>query len=111
MEGDIVVFLERDQDVTLGDTLWRLGRVTEIFESEGDRKIRSLKIEYKNASEETSRFTNRAARKVAILFREGELELTEILNDAARAGDQLFIRHMIRPGGPPTAATSGQPDL
>ena len=110
-EEDIVVYLEKDKDVTLGDTLWRLGRVVEVIESEGDRKVRSLKIEYKNATEDVFRTTYRSARKVAILFREGELELADILNEAARAADQLFIKHMRTPGGPPAGYTIGSPEI
>lgn len=108
---DIVVYLEKDKDVTLGDTLWRLGRIKEVIGSEGDRKTRSVLIEYKNAEEEGFRTTYRSARKVAILYREGELELLEEINDAARAGDKMLIKFMTVPGGPPPAETIGHPDL
>ena len=108
--GDIVVYLKQDKDVTLGDTLWRLGRIVEVIGSEGDGKVRSVKIEYSNPKEEVYRYTHRSARKVAILFREGELEMTEMLNAAARKGNQLFIKHMRMPGGPPLGYTQGKPE-
>jgi hypothetical protein len=109
--GDIVVFLQQDKEATLGDTLWRLGRVVEIFESTGDDKVRAVKIEYKNASQSVFQTTTRSVRKLAILFREGELEMTEALNEAAREGDRLFIQYSQYTGGRPRATTEGFIDL
>ena len=107
---DIVVFLKHDKEATLGDTLWKLGRIVEVVGSEGDGKVRSVRIEYKNPNEEVFRTTYRSVRKIAILFKEGDIELTDVLNEAARSGDQLFIQHMRRAGGPPPGYTLGAPE-
>ena len=83
--GDIVVFI-RDEAV-LGESLWKLGTIEELIPSKADGKIRAVMIEYKNPSEEKFRLTKRDVRKVAILYREGELELMEILNEASKTDD------------------------
>lgn len=52
-----------------------------------------LNIGYRNASETTLRETWRPTRKVAILFREGDLDMVEELNKAAKdATVSLYAR-------------------
>ena len=80
---DVVVYLERDKDATLGRTLWRLGRVMEVKTSK-DSGVRVATLGYKNAGEETWRTTIRPVRKMAIVYREGDLETVDELNAAAR---------------------------
>ena len=89
---DMVLYLQEDKEVTLGKTLWRMGRVFKIKIDEDTHK-RNLNIQYKNAKEKKFRYTWRTARKVAIIFREGDLELIDELNNAARdAAINLHIR-------------------
>ena len=86
--GDIVVFI-KDENV-LGDSLWRLGRICKLIPSAADGIVRSVVIEYRNATEKTFRETKRSIRKVAILYREGDLGLIETLNEAAREADRAL---------------------
>jgi len=88
-EGDIVIFQKDGAEQVLGEPIWRIGRVTNVEESASDGLVRALTIEYRNAAENVFRETRRAARKVAVLHREGDLELVEELNAAARAAERL----------------------
>ena len=85
--GDIAVFPKEDQEQKLGEPVWRLGRVVELEVSEKDQKVRAVSIEYRNPSEKTHRRTRRSARKIAILHKEGDLELVDELSAAARSSD------------------------
>ena len=90
--GDIVVYLQEDKEVTLGKTLWRLGRVAKVVTS-ADNGKRQLNIQYKNATEEKFRDTWRSTRKVAIIHREGDLEMLVELNKAAEeAAINMHVR-------------------
>ena len=90
--GDVVVFLEKDKEATLGKTLWKLGEILGTKLST-DTGVRMLNIGYRNASETTLRETWRPTRKVAILFREGDLDMVEELNKAAKdATVSLYAR-------------------
>ena len=80
---DVVIYLERDKDVTLGKTLWKLGKVIKTI-LDKDTGIRNVCIGYKNYKEKTWRETWRTARKMAIIFREGDLEIVDELNKAAK---------------------------
>ena len=51
--------------------------------------FRSAVIEYKHKDEKVYRTTNRAMRTVAVLHREGDLELTQQLSAASREADRL----------------------
>ncbi len=87
--GDIVVFTKDGSDQKLGEVVWNVGRVVEAQPSRVDGKVRQVKIEYKNSSEfrgnkAPTRTTNRAARSVARLAKEGELGLMQELAAAAR---------------------------
>ena len=83
--GDIVVFI-RDEAV-LGESLWKLGVIEKLIPSQADGKVRAVLISYRNPTELKNRVTKRDVRKMAILYREGELELMEILNEASKADD------------------------
>lgn len=91
---DIVVFI-RDEAV-LGESIWKLGIIEELIPSAADGKIRAVIISYRNPSELKNRTTKRDVRKMAILYREGELELLEILNEASKVDDiqaQVQLNH------------------
>ena len=88
--GDIVISLRADTDQTFGFPVWRTGRVREVEVSK-DGVIRSVVIEYKNSTETVFRTTRRSARTVAVLHREGDLELVEELNEAARRAQVQFL--------------------
>jgi hypothetical protein len=81
--GDRVVFLTCDKDVALGQSLWRLGRIVEVKVS-ADGAKRMLRIQYKHKKEKVFRDTWRTTRKIAIIHREGDLELIQELNSAAK---------------------------
>ena len=99
--GDIIVFLKADKEATLGRTIWRLGRIIKLKMS-GDGVCRSVDIEYQNSTEETRRTTYRSIRKIAILHREGDLELIERINAAQKKANQAMIIQMVR-------SSSGEP--
>lgn len=82
-EGDIVVFLKTGNEQVLGEPIWRIGRVCHVEVSK-DGRVRTVEIEYRNKSETVFRKTRRAARTVAVLFNEDDLDLAQELNAAAR---------------------------
>ena len=88
-EGDIVVFLKTGEEQALGDPIWRIGRVVNVEVSTQDGMVRTVTIQYKNATENKFRETRRSVRKLAVLHREEELELVQQLNAAARAAQRL----------------------
>jgi hypothetical protein len=90
--GDIVLFQKSGEEQTLGEPVWRVGRIVEVELSEKDAAVRAVTIEYKNSGENVFRNTRRAARTVAVLHREEELELVQELNRAAREGERLLVR-------------------
>ena len=89
--GDIVVFQKKAQEQVLGSPIWTLGRVVEISKSGGDGRVREVQIEYKNQDEKTWRTTHRAARSVAVLHREDDLDVMQGLNEAARAAEMTVL--------------------
>jgi len=89
--GDIVLFLKTGEEQTLGEPVWRLGRIREVEESERDAKVRSVVIEYKNLQEIEYRTTRRSARKVAVLYREEDLEMMQELDAAAGAAQRAIF--------------------
>ena len=89
MMGDIVVFQKNGDEQVLGQPVWRVGRIIEVEVDERDQRVRAVTREYKNAEENVFRTTKRAARKLAVLHKVGDLELVEELNEAARLSDQL----------------------
>ena len=88
--GDIVIFMKHDKEKNLGETVWKLGRITEVGDSsEGSQ--RKVVIQYKNVNEKDFRFTNRHVRSIAVLHQEGDLELIEILNEAAKQMNVMYL--------------------
>ena len=90
-EGDIVIFQKSGEEQVLGQPIWRIGRVVEAEVSPEDYLVRAVLIEYKNAQESVYRTTRRAARQVAVLHSEDDLEIVQELNMAARKADQLLL--------------------
>ena len=85
--GDLVIFIKEQ---TLGEPVWKMGRVREL-EISRDRFPRVAIVEYRNATENVYRTTRRSVRKIAVLHREGDLELVEQLNEAAKVANILFF--------------------
>jgi hypothetical protein len=103
--SDLVVFVKDGSDQKLGEVVWTVGRVVEAQPSCTDGKVRQVKIEYKNSSEfrnnkAPTRTTNRAARSVARLAKEGELGLMQELAAAARLSARLVGTGEDDPGPP-----------
>jgi hypothetical protein len=86
--GDIVIFQKKGQEQVLGSPIWAVGRVEEAAVSKSDGKVREIVIQYRNPGESKFRTTRRAARSVALLSREEDLDLMQELNAAARAADR-----------------------
>ena len=55
--------------------------------STADGQVREVEVEYKNASEKSWQSLHRAARAVAVLHKEEDLEVLQGLNAAARDAD------------------------
>ena len=89
--GDIVVFQKRGPEQAIGSPVWTIGRIVGTKKSAADGKVREVEVEYKNASEEVWRSTHRAARAVAVLHREEDLEVLQGLNAAAREADKAHV--------------------
>ena len=83
--GDICVFLQ-DRGESINNETWKLGRVTAAHAS-ADGLVRSVTLEYANASESKLRTTRRSVRRVAALFGEDEVFLVDKLNSAAKRAD------------------------
>ena len=88
--GDLIIFLKSDKDQTFGEPVWKMGRVKEL-ETSSDGLPRTAIVEYKNSTEAVFRTTRRSVRKIAVLHREGELELVEKLNEASRCSSVNYI--------------------
>ena len=84
------MFLRSDKEKKLGDPVWKIGRVVAVDDSR-DGLVRSVEIEYKNATEAVFRITRRSARTVAVLHREGVLDLVDELNAASKAANVMFL--------------------
>ena len=89
--GNIVVFQKRGPEQAIGSPVWTIGRIVNVTKSAADGRVREVEVEYKNASEKTWRVTHRAARAVAVLHREEDLEVLQGLNAAARDADRLHV--------------------
>ena len=88
--GDIVIFLREDNEKYMGTPPWRVGRVKELILSSDDN-CRAVIIEYKNSGEKVFRKTKRGVRRIAVLHRESELELVDMLNEASLAANLSFL--------------------
>ena len=86
----------RDEAV-LGESLWKLGMIDSLIPSKADGLIRAVMVRYRNPSEQTTRTTKRDVRKMAVIYREGELDLMQILNEASKVNDircQVQLQHL-----------------
>jgi hypothetical protein len=90
--GDIVVFQKKGQEQSLGSPIWTIGRVVKADPSPVDGKVRDITIEYKNLGETVFRTTHRAARSVAVLHKEGDLDLMQELSAASREANKAFFK-------------------
>ena len=86
--NDIVIFPKKGTEQVLGAPVWQIARVVNV-EQGSDGVIRTVTLEYRNANESTFRTTRRTVRDLAVIHREGELELLEELDLAARTADAL----------------------
>lgn len=82
-EGDIVIYLKSDAEHRLGDAVWRIARVLSVDVSE-DGLARSATLQYRNPGEKTFRTTRRSVRTVVVIHCEDELDLYQILEQAAQ---------------------------
>ena len=89
-EGDVVIFLKTDKEISLGGPVWRIGRIREVEKSK-DGVSRTVCIEYRNNSESTFRSTRRSIRKIAILHSENSIELVDQLNQAYKEQTIQFL--------------------
>ena len=89
--GDIVVFHKRGPEQAIESPVWTIGRIVSVKKSTADGQVREVDVEYKNASEKSWRSTHRAARAVAVLHREEDLEVLQGLNAAARDADKAHV--------------------
>ena len=86
-EGDIVIFLKSDAEHRLGDPVWRIARVLIVDVSE-DGLSRTATLEYRNPGEKAFRKTRRSVRTVVVVHRENELDLYQVLEQAAQEAIQ-----------------------
>jgi hypothetical protein len=89
--GDVVVFLRDGKESVLGQTPWRTGLIDEVHVSDRDGVCRSLTIKYKNHSESVFRYTKRSTRTVAIIHREGDIDLLGELSNASVSANKHFL--------------------
>ena len=87
-EGDIVIFL-RDED-SFSKPCWKIAKVKSLSKS-ADGKVRSVELEYKNASESSFRTTRRSVRKVALIHSEEDLDLIDKLNIASKSANLSYL--------------------
>ena len=90
--GDVVVFMKGGKEAELGQTPWRTGQVDEAPVS-GDGVCRQVTLKYKNHNESVYRYTKRSVRTMAILHREGELDLLGELSQANIDADKHYMIH------------------
>ena len=88
---DIFVFQKRGPVQAIESPVWTIGRIVSVKKSTADGQVREVEVEYKNASEKSWQSTHRAARAVAVLHREEDLEVLQGLNAAARDADKAHV--------------------
>ena len=91
-QGDIVIFTKQDKDQMLGEPVWSTGRIKAVEISAKDGLVRVVIIEYRNVQEKTLRTTRRSVRSIAVVHKEGVLELIQELNLAAGAANQDYMK-------------------
>ena len=89
--GDIVMILKNSDEVKLGDLMWRLARVREVETSHRDGLVRVATCEYRNNSETEMRTTRRSVRKLAVIYTEAELDISQELHIAASKADINYM--------------------
>ena len=98
-EGDIVLLPKDAQKGAVPpskwEPFWRVGRIQSISGST-DGLARRAVVEYKNPGEKVFRNTDRAVRSLAVIHHEGELEMMQEINRAARTADRLLLVRKIR---------------
>ena len=88
--GDIVIFVKEEQKY--GKPIWRTGRIVNLKDNPHGKY--SVEIEYKIGEDPRAmqlKTTWRATRSIAVLHREGEVELVDRLNEAAKSADINYI--------------------
>ena len=90
-EGDIVMILKNSDEVKLGDPMWRLARVKEVETSHRDGLVRVVTCEYRNSTETEFRTTRRSVRKLAVIYTEAELDISQELHIASCKADINFM--------------------
>jgi hypothetical protein len=88
---DIVVFQKRPEEQKLGTPIWSVSRVIQTVTGTIDGPMCEVIVEYKNASEKVYRTTRSAARSVATLFKEEDLDLTQKLSAASREATKALL--------------------
>ena len=79
-EGDIILFLKAESSI---NSTYQYGLVDSIQQSK-DGKIRKVKVKYKNANENTFRYTFRAVRELIVIHHVDEIGVMAELNNMAR---------------------------
>ena len=87
-EGDVVLF-DKSEGSFVGD--YQYGMVDSVKVGP-DSKIRAVTVKYQNASENVSRTTFRAVRKLVVIHRVDEIDLMEELGEAAIDVTAYFLR-------------------
>jgi hypothetical protein len=93
--GDIFGFQKRPEEQKISTPIWSINRVIQMVPATIDGLIHEVVVEYKNTSEKVFR-TRRAARSVATLSKEEDLDLTQKLSAASReATKELLMREPV----------------
>ena len=87
--GDVVLMLRRPKDMAVGEPIWKIGRVLTLSEGR-DGRSREAVVQYRNATEATFREVNLGVRQLVVLHHESELELVDVLNEAAAANNMVY---------------------
>ena len=81
--GDVIIYLKQEPEQHFGEAVWKIGRVV-IADPDEDGICRRITIEYRNPSEKVFRRTERAVRSVAVVHREGDLDIVQQLEEASQ---------------------------
>ena len=93
-KGDIVIFVKAENEIALGSKVWKIGRIVETVTSK-DGLIRQITVQYKAAGEKTFRETTKTPRQLAVIHKESESELIEVLNEASRMANLVSIKRSL----------------
>ena len=94
--GDIVVFMKEGHEAALGQTPWRTGQVEQAPLS-ADGICRRVTLKYKNSGECVFRYTERSVRTIAVLHREGDVDILGELSQANIDADRHFLVNFFEP--------------